>query len=271
MKAKAALVAILGSGIVPFLAVALVALPANGNGGKVQCREGMTYLRVRQVLLAAYPDLPTDLCKLRITFSTPMNQLSEEFTNVQAEVNGPLYFNPTILHGKHVSQVQWTTLVGAYFSFDASWRLGDLLVSGRWVHDSQIDKIVQTLGSHPKWGAKEAIDLLRRAGAKYTPDRKEAFISHIPVKALGTALNIKLAIRSVEFVNWTGEDHAALFWSVYFEGSSETLDATFEPFDGRLTSLLVMPKVGEQGTNEHPGRRPDQLREWYGPGCEPSK
>jgi hypothetical protein len=105
------------------LAISIGAPSASCRIGNTQCREKMTYSHVRQVLLAAYPDLPMDLCQLRITFSTPINRPSEEFTSFDAAVTGPLYFHLMIVNGKHVSQVEWTTLLGASFAFDASWCL----------------------------------------------------------------------------------------------------------------------------------------------------
>ncbi|MGH9736688.1 MAG: hypothetical protein ACRD8A_19125 [Candidatus Acidiferrales bacterium] len=207
-----------------------------------QCREEMTYSHVRQTLLAAYPDLPASLCKLRITFSTPLDRRSQEFTSFDAAVTGPLYFNPMVVKGKHVSQVEWTTLLGAHFAFGASWRPQNVLVWGRWVHSDELSKVTRDLVSHPGWGNERAIDLLSRAGAKYTPDHKEAFISHIPLKTLRAVLGTNLTIKSVRFENWSGKDDASLFWSVDLQAGHQRIGATFEPFDGRLTTMMVLPQ-----------------------------
>jgi hypothetical protein len=233
------------------LAASLVQSPT-GPRANTQCPEQAVYALVRQFLLAAYPSIPIPQSTLRISASVPIVQPSLTFGDVSADLTGPVYYNPRVVNGKHTYQVEWTTLLDAQFQL-SSGRIQQVWVGGRWVNSDKRNLLVKTLSSHPEWTNAQGIEALRSADAKYTPDKKQAFMNQIPLKTLSDALGMKLSIRSVEF-NVSPDkrlaDYSVLNWSVEFRAGSETVGASFEPFDGRLITLIVGSPLMERKTSQ---------------------
>jgi hypothetical protein len=101
--------------------------------------------------------------------------------------------------------------------------------------------------SHPEWTDAEAVIELKKEGARFGPNDKEALVQVLPMRAADRFLG-SLKITSVEFKhladNRDGDFALTAFdWAVRCEAKSA--DGTtvvyvfgFEPFEGKLTNLF---------------------------------
>jgi hypothetical protein len=110
----------------------------------------------------------------------------------------------------------------------------------------RLETVRQLVQSHPKWSDAQAVNALKKAGARFGPDEKEAFINSLPLDKAEPFLG-RLKITSVEFAH-LGSDRigsfaaAALDWNVQAEshfpdGTDTTYFFSFEPFEGKLIDL----------------------------------
>jgi hypothetical protein len=100
------------------------------------------------------------------------------------------------------------------------------------------------------WVENDALQALQSKNPKFGPDHKKEFLALLPLKPLADLTSCNLHPESATFVVAVLKDQPPeLKWHV--EGdlagppSSETAgcSTTFEPFEGRLTSLSVGPKA----------------------------
>lgn len=137
-------------------------------------------------------------------------------------------------------------ILTASFVFDPQGIIESLRVSAPdVVSDVRADALRKTVDKHRMWTYKQVEQALREAGAKYGPSNRDALLQAMPRDALGRYLGA-FQIKSAEFrlrheqpsgslaelyweldVSSTAPDGRILHWSI-----------TFEPFGGRLTSIV---------------------------------
>jgi len=126
---------------------------------------------------------------------------------------------------------------------------GVLLNGSMWLpplkHGSRIQQVItssespelktlrELVESHPDWSDNQVASALKQAGARFGTEEKKAFISILPFGKTERFLG-HLKITSVEL--------RKLYWRVEAEahfsyGTSARYIFTFEPFEGKLTSL----------------------------------
>lgn len=111
---------------------------------------------------------------------------------------------------------------------------------------SQVERTRNLVNSHPEWDDARILKELKEAGARYTPDQKDAFMKSLPLGPLQTLLG-RIQITRVEFK--TAEaDHegnfADLSWTVNIRATAngqktEEYAVNCDPFDGTLDSFSI--------------------------------
>ena len=123
-----------------------------------------------------------------------------------------------------------------------------LTVSSDGVHERELALVRNSVKSHSEWSAEEGLQVLKKAGAHYGPDRKEEFLKAISLDQAERFLG-KLTLRSVEFndISSVGSQVAgSLFdWTLvadteFADGRRSQYVLQFEPFDGRLVSVTAL-------------------------------
>ncbi len=112
------------------------------------------------------------------------------------------------------------------------------------VHEDENEKIRALVESHPEWSESQAVEALKKAGARYyDPSNKESFTKSVPIYQLEKLFG-PLTIKSIEFESLAPEhvgSFALLDWVVKAEvkknGKSSIIAMNFEPFEGKLTVL----------------------------------
>jgi hypothetical protein len=113
----------------------------------------------------------------------------------------------------------------------------------------RLDRLLAAVKKHPDWTDARILAELRSSGAKFGPDRKEAFVSSLPIAKLKTFVG-EIEVRSVEF------DVHELTWLVRVpwhdrEGHvDERSFLVFEPFEGRL--IQFGRRIGARHRESHP-------------------
>ncbi len=125
-------------------------------------------------------------------------------------------------------------------------RVQELQANSDAVHEQQLQDLRYVIASHADWSETQITNAVKQAGARYAPDAQEAFVNSLPLNKAERFLGI-LKITSVKF-EYPGRDQnghfrpAALDWAVSAkatlpDGSHPSYFFTFEPFEGKLTSL----------------------------------
>lgn len=119
-------------------------------------------------------------------------------------------------------------------------------VTSTGVHTQKLDDLLKQFKSHPEWSNKELVDVLKKRGARFGPDQKQALLDSVPwekaEKFLGT---LKVTDTWFQLPN---EEHvgsfaaAVLYWVVQAEaqfkdGTTGKYALSFEPFEGKLMGL----------------------------------
>jgi hypothetical protein len=100
---------------------------------------------------------------------------------------------------------------------------------------------------HPEWSNDQAVNALKRQGARFGPDNKKAFVSTLPFDKTERFLG-RLTITSVQF-NHLEERREGNFaastldWTVsadalFSDGTKAKYVFGFEPYEGKLTLLV---------------------------------
>jgi hypothetical protein len=88
---------------------------------------------------------------------------------------------------------------------------------------------------HPEWKEPEMLDALSKAGAKFGPDNKEAFLKLVPAASIFEFSACQLDLGSGTFS--TG-DYSWSIRGTYQQAKGKyPCSATFEPFDGKLLAI----------------------------------
>lgn len=131
--------------------------------------------------------------------------------------------------------------------FGASFTLLDETL--QQIRDQFKDRLLTDFDYHDKkryWTENDALQALQSKKPRFGPDHKKEFLGLLPVKALADVTGCKLKPESAVFVVAVLKDQPPeLKWHIKGdtrgEPLSETIDcsATFEPFEGRLTSFSM--------------------------------
>lgn len=216
-------------------------------------------------LVTAYPELPPK-DSMRITIEQdvgePWNQaygasfeISPLSTIGEANANGEIELDPQT--GHRVPPPLNTPILVGSIGFTNS-RITNFSASGEVTNEKKNNSIEQAIESHPEWSGVADYDALKKAGARFGPEDREAFLATINIPRYERFLG-KLTIRSVSFAGPQQEhigSFGAMSWSITVEArppgeKPETYVFMFEPFDGKLFGLSRMdaPPAKSAGIN----------------------
>lgn len=144
-----------------------------------------------------------------------------------------------------VHRVERKPVLTASFQFDRENTLESASVrSAELTLYPKSDRMRSMVDAHQNWSDEQISSALKRAGAKFGPDEREALLEVIPLKALEPFIGT-FHVDSAEFRlrhQQKPESLAELYWVVL--GHSEMADGRqirwqllFEPFDGKLTRV----------------------------------
>jgi hypothetical protein len=110
----------------------------------------------------------------------------------------------------------------------------------------KLERLRARIESHPEWSDEQAISALKKDGARFGPDEKEAFVRTLPFDKAERFFG-HLKITSVDFkhlLEGRSGNFAvtALSWSVsadalFSDGTTAKYFFDFEPYEGKLTLL----------------------------------
>jgi len=125
-------------------------------------------------------------------------------------------------------------------------RVQELQANSDAVHEQQLQDLRHLVASHADWSEAQIANAVKQAGARYAPDEQEVFVNSLPLNKAEKFLGV-LSVTSVKFRypmrDPNGHFRAAgLEWEVSAkgtlpDGSHPSYFFTFEPFEGKLTSL----------------------------------
>src|SRR5260370_10420230 len=125
-------------------------------------------------------------------------------------------------------------------------RVQELKAHSDVVHERQLKELRRLVTSHPEWSETQIADGVEHAGARFSPNNKEAFVSSLPLNKGERFFGI-LKVTSIEFT-YPEEDglghllESRLNWVVHAEatlpdGKHPRYVFEFEPFEGKLTTI----------------------------------
>ncbi len=104
---------------------------------------------------------------------------------------------------------------------------------GKFVDEQQNGFLAEM--SHPEWKEPEKLDALRKAGAKFGSENKEAFLKSVPADVdshqfSGCRLNLGIATF--------GADYGWVIQGTHrWRKKDDPCHANFEPFEGKLVGI----------------------------------
>jgi hypothetical protein len=266
------------------LLVACTLRSASGQGvqsGRSDQDWDSKFTFVRKLILVAYPDLPPDPKMTEWTVSETsrdFNTLPESCGISGVKVDGLLI--PRRDYSGHIinfGPVGGTLLSASLALRCAGGKIDGLYrvnFDGLWTNSEARDKLQTRFRlHHNKWSDTEIIQDMERAGARFGPANKAAFLNQIPLHGLGELLGMQLSIESAKFIVQRSEiahfkpkntptsigsnvfePIVSPVWFVNLQdaqgGHVVKYVATFEPFGGRLISLTSpdFVRVGNRRT-----------------------
>ncbi len=105
---------------------------------------------------------------------------------------------------------------------------------------------------HPEWNEQQRIEALRQANPRFGPDHKKEFLSTVPVEAIRKFTGCYLQSETAALYAWRSDDVppdppvAAIAWRISGKSHNasrhhDACSAAFEPFEGRLISVMDLP------------------------------
>jgi hypothetical protein len=210
---------------------------------------------VHDFLGVFYPELLTKGHTLRLCVSHPAEASWRTISGVYFTVTPEWpsnYAVPYYLNGKLVPETRPNPnnilLDGSIWLPDVErpGRIEQVLTFRQATGQQKLEAVHRLVQSHPGWSDDNAVAALKQAGARYGPSDKEAFVKSLPLVEAEPFLG-RLVLNSVEF-NHLRNDRSAgglidvFEWQVraaghFDDGTQTSYVFSFEPFDGRLTSL----------------------------------
>ncbi|MGB6875977.1 MAG: hypothetical protein WBD87_08070 [Candidatus Acidiferrales bacterium] len=231
--------------VVAVLTVAVASAVPSQRGSSVPSWQ-QTYAFMRKFLLAAYPDLPKGSL-WTISETSPFDHLPVPHGDFSVEIQGELIphdYEGHIIYGQAFTQ---GPLLSGVLTINPSGRLERAHILGFWANSEANDKFQKSSELHTRWTDAQIAKALEKAGARFGASQKVALLHHIPLDALSDAIGVHLTIQSAEFVvdRFVENDGpcASPSWTVTLQGReggrAVEYGASFEPFGGRLTFLLL--------------------------------
>ncbi|HKW24569.1 MAG TPA: hypothetical protein VJN48_02220 [Terriglobales bacterium] len=206
-------------------------------------------------LLAVYPDLAEQ--QGESTFDTPFSGGKFNLASVRFEFQ-PCRWSGVTQHSllPYCGVPQKERFLGAYVMFGRDKRRPILHfnASGTFI-DSQLQAVREQFKSRVLteydlkdrkryWMREEALQALTAKNPKYGPDHKKDFLASLPIAGLQDITGCRLRPETAEFkVVFLKTMPPALEWTVRGDEvpdgqEKEECSASFEPFAGRLTSIV---------------------------------
>ena len=137
------------------------------------------------------------------------------------------------------------------FVFDWHTENKELVRLGSWgpAVDGRRHKFAEEMKKHAKWSEAQVVAALAAAGAKFGPDQKAEFLRALPIEELRPFVGGQLEVTSAVFLLGTSPDgeseKADPVWRVEAnwhgaEGQEKRCLMLFDPFEGRIWSLLLL-------------------------------
>ena len=242
-------------------AVIMLSLMPTARGQVVASRD-KSFALVHELLKAAYPDLVKDGRFLKLSTGqnfadgwVEIHGITFEVTRFeQAETNPP----HDARTGKLVPVVPNETLLQGGVHFNDDGEIDEMFAGeSEFVNWARNFGVKQLIESHPEWSNDEDYAQLKHAGALYGPNDRDRFVKSLhferytgvfgPIKVVSISFNGLDSDRGGEFghVSWTveGEAGGLAGHPRYF--------FNFEPFDGKLTSLIRAQTPANPGPALH--------------------
>jgi hypothetical protein len=214
----------------------------------------LTY--VHDFLQVFYPELLSKEHTLKLCVNHPADDSWREITGVYFTVTherAPDYGVPRFSNGQRIPEDRpdpnTILLAGSIWLplLEHRNRIQEMHTSAEGAVNLKFANFRSLVQSHPEWTDAEAVIELKKEGARFGPNDKEAFVQALPMRAADRFLG-SLKIMSVEFKHLADNSDGnfaltAFDWAVRCEAKSA--DGTtvvyvfgFEPFEGKLTSLF---------------------------------
>ncbi len=141
------------------------------------------------------------------------------------------------------------------FRFDGKDRLESFAVQGPGLGNPEAGEVLgKIVGSHPEMTDAEIVAALKKGGAKYGPNDKEAFIKNLPVAKLERFLG-KLKVVSVGFLPLDENRNGVEMWPDWTvkvmarqpDSTEVTYEMFFEPWKGDLLGVGILPSTSPGG------------------------
>lgn len=200
-------------------------------------------LRAKQFLLTQYPSLDRNLRAV----ITDGNRLGEP--GVMSNFTMELYD----LQPKDNPHTCWCSApaLSARFVFDWQTENKELIsISAAGpILNGRSDRFVEEMIKHPGWSDTQVITGMNEAGAKFTPDHKGEFLRAVPVENLKPFVGELEVVSATFYLRERDEEGRRSkvnpYWLVQAkwhgpDGHERQCRLLFEPFEGRLTSLLLL-------------------------------
>jgi hypothetical protein len=209
---------------------------------------------VHDFLKAFYPELITKGHRLKLSVLHPADDSWQEISGVYFTVlpeNPPDFgFRGYSSEGRPISEdrpdPKIILLDGSVWlpPLEHGSRIQQVVSTG--VHTQKLDDLLKLFKSHPEWSNEQLVDVLKKRGARFGPDQKQALLDSVPwekaEKFLGTLKVTDTWFRLPNEERVGSFEAATLYWDVradaqFSDGTSGKYAFSFEPFEGKLTLL----------------------------------
>ncbi|HSC08397.1 MAG TPA: hypothetical protein VLD59_16345 [Steroidobacteraceae bacterium] len=196
---------------------------------------------VQRLMRAAYPELEGQQLKVLVNVDTEYDSDWRRFGIVGVSVTrGGEKLEPTL-------EGQANQFLGGFFILQPQeGYIQSAVFNGQHVNTRVMRDIADALEAHPEWSDEDVLSALKRADARYGPDRRAEFLQQLKIErfvpVFGTVLNVQQQFEWQPSKNPVARDAVPPRWTV----SLQVLDIrqrrmcynlTFEPIAGRLMSF----------------------------------
>jgi hypothetical protein len=104
---------------------------------------------------------------------------------------------------------------------------------GKFVDEKQ-NRFLAEMKAHPEWKEPEKLEALRKAGPKFGPENKEAFLKSVPAEIVYQFSSCRLNLGTATF----GPDYGWVIQGTHRQFKRDLpCHANFEPLDGKLIGI----------------------------------
>lgn len=210
--------------------------------GTVAARKGADYDRLRAIerfLSAVYPELQQHGGFLTLQTdefnSGPGGEIYLSFVQCWPGSGVPAQgTKPLLPHcNSYLGSVDSDFLQMIVWAGPAEFPIRHFDARGKFVDEKQ-NTFIADLKAHPEWKEPEKLEALLKAGPKYGPENKEAFLKSVPADIIYQFSSCRLNFGIATF----GADYGWVIQGTHHERNRDyPCHANFEPFEGRLVGL----------------------------------